>query len=579
MTPGNDYARAVTDFYRARRKADMQNLLAWLTGKDTRLLSYEDVRRKLHATANAAGKQGLQDIPLDAIVGSVGRYTDFNRDFLPQREGIQDRWARVMVQANGPTGLPPIDVYKVGDVYFVLDGNHRVSVARQLGATHIQANVTEIKTDVPLTPDTSPDDLIVKAEYADFLERTNLHKLRPGSDLTLTEPGNYRILLEHIAVHRYFMGIEKGREIPYEEAVAHWYDTVYLPVVEVIRERGILRYFPGRTEADLYIWLAKHRDELRESLGWEMDLETIADDLVDRYAADLAQTLGRATNRILDAVTPDALESGPPIGIWRQEHQAQDKESLFRNILVGISRDDTEWQALRQAILFAQKEEAILRGLHVVPSEKTADTPETAALVDEFRRRCEDAGVQGDIAVEVGSAARKICERARWADLVIGKLTYPPADQPLARLSSGFRIMVRRCSRPILAIPGKATAIQRALLAYNGSPKSDEALFIASYMAAKWEIPLTVLTIEREGMYAGKVQERAREYLSAAGVEAEYLLKIGDVVTITLRTAHTRGCNFILIGGYRASPLVEVVKGSFVDAMLRETDLPTLICR
>jgi nucleotide-binding universal stress UspA family protein len=62
-------------------------------------------------------------------------------------------------------------------------------------------------------------------------------------------------------------------------------------------------------------------------------------------------------------------------------------------------------------------------------------------------------------------------------------------------------------------------------------------------------------------------------------VEAEYLLKIGDVVTITLRTAHTHGCNFILIGGYRASPLVEVVKGSFVDAMLRETDLPTLICR
>ena len=579
MTDEESYARAMLDFRHARRKADMQNLLAWLTGKDTRLLSYEDVRRKLHANVNAANKQGLRDIPLDAIIGSVGRYADFNRDFLPQREGIQDRWARVMAKAAGPTGLPPIDVYKIGDAYFVLDGNHRVSVARQLGATHIQANVTEIKTDVPLTPDTSPDDLILKAEYADFLEKTHIHQLRPGSDLTLTVPGGYRILLEHIAVHRYFMGQEAGHEIPYEQAVTSWYDNVYLPVVNVIRERGILRHFPGRTEADLYIWMAKHRDQLRESLGWEMDLETTADDLVERYAAGLAQTLGRVTSRVLDAVTPDGLESGPSPGLWRLDHQAKAEKTLFRNILVGVSRADRDWQALHQAILLAKKENAILRGLHVVPSEDLLEAPETAALVAEFRQRCEEAGVRGDIAVEVGSAARRICERARWADLVIGKLTYPPADQPLARLGSGFRIMVRRCSRPILAVPGKATPIERALLAYNGSPKSEEALFIASYMAAKWGVPLTVLTIEREGLRAEKVQERAREYLTAAGVDAEYLIKIGDVVTITIRTAHTHNCNFILIGGYRASPLVEVVQGSFVDAMLRETDLPTLICR
>jgi len=573
------YARAILDFNNARREADLQNFLAWLTGKNTRLLSYEEVRQKLRASANTGSPQILQDIPLDAIVGSVGRYTDFNRDFLPQREGIQDRWARVMVQAVGQTGLPPIDVYKIGDAYFVLDGNHRVSVARQLGNTYIQARVTEVKTDVPITPDLHPDELIIKAEYAEFLEKTQLHKLRPDSDLILTAPGRYRVLLEHIAVHQYLMGIDEDREIPYAEAVAHWYDTVYLPVVEMLRERNILRHFPGRTEGDLYIWLAKHRDKLRASLGWEMDMETTADNLVERYASGLSQTIERATARILDAVTPDGLDAGPPTGAWRQQHQMTESQTLFRNILVGISRDDTDWQALQQAILYTQKENAILRGLHVVPTQEMLDAPETAALVETFQQRCAEAGVHGDIAIEVGSAAQRICDRARWADLIIGKLTYPPADQPLARLSSGFRIMVRRCSRPILAVPGNATPVKRALLAYNGSPKSEEALFIASYMASKWQLPLTVLTIKREDMHAEEVQARAQAYLSAAGAAAEYYIESGEVVPTVLEAAHARGCDFILIGGYRATPLVEIIKGSFVDEMLRETDLPTLICR
>src|SRR5690606_41196661 len=112
------------------------------------------------------------------------------------------------------------------------DGNHRVSVARSMGATHIQAYVTEVRTRVPLTPDIKPDDLIIKAEYADFLEKTRLDELRPEANLQVTVPGKYEILLEHIAVHRYFMGIDFDREIPYKEAVAHWYDEVYMPLVD-----------------------------------------------------------------------------------------------------------------------------------------------------------------------------------------------------------------------------------------------------------------------------------------------------------------------------------------------------------
>ena len=146
------------------------------------------------------------------------RYTDFTRTFLPREDFDKDRWARVMQEATGPTGLPPIEVYQIGDVYFVIDGNHRVSVVRQMGATHIQAYVTEVETRVPLSPDIQPDELILKAEYTNFLEVTRLDELRPGADLNMTVPGRYGTLLEHIEIHRYFMGLELQREISHEEA-------------------------------------------------------------------------------------------------------------------------------------------------------------------------------------------------------------------------------------------------------------------------------------------------------------------------------------------------------------------------
>jgi nucleotide-binding universal stress UspA family protein len=573
------FSKAVFDFQNARRKADMQNLLALLTGQSSELLSYEEVRQKLRAIESS--RRELQDIPIDAIVGSVGRYSDFNRNFLPRHESDKERWARVMVKATGLKGLPPIEVYQIGEAYFVLDGNHRISVAKELGATQIQAYVTEVKTKIPVTPDLRPDDLIIKAEHVDFLDKTNLNILRPGSDLTLTAPGRYPVFLEHIAVHQYFMGIDEKRNISYEEAVAHWYDTVYLPVVEIIRERGILRYFPNRTEADMYIWLAKHREDLQNNLGWELDTENVVEDWIAQYTTGLLETISRVTGRILEAVTPDGLESGPPTGHWREQQviQRDEDDHLFRNILVGISKDDFEWQALNQAIPIAQKEQAVLRGLHVVPDDDLVNDPATESLIHEFEQRCAEAGIEGDIAIEVGSAARKICERAQWADLVIGKLTHPPADQLLARLSSGFRIMVRRCSRPILAVPTTASPIQKGLLAYNGSPKADEALFIAAYFSCRWDLPLTVLTLDQNGINAEAVQAKAKEYLSDTNAPVDFIIKESEIVENILQTAEEQHCDLILIGGYKAIPVVEIVKGSVVDEILRETPISTLICR
>lgn len=254
-----------------------QEVWGFMTGRSIDLLRFEEVKNRLRLRDERY--IGLQEIELDKIVGSVGRYKDFTRTFLPRTNAIRSRWQRLDAMARGPSGFPPIEVYKVGSVYFVIDGNHRVSVARQLGAKTIEAYVTELPTAVPIDVNTKPDDLLIKEGYADFLRKTRLNIIRPGSQVILTEPARYRQIEEHIDVHRYFMGLEQKRDVTYDEAVASWYDNVYMPLIDLIRKYEVLDYFPGRTEADLYAWLIKHQEALRLNLGgdWLTPEETVED--------------------------------------------------------------------------------------------------------------------------------------------------------------------------------------------------------------------------------------------------------------------------------------------------------------
>jgi len=270
-------AQASRHFSKARMQAFWQEVWALLTGKSIDLLRFEEVKQRLRLTDERY--LGLREIPLDKIVGSVGRYRDFTRTFLPRTNAVRSRWQRLDALARGPEGFPPIEVYKVGEVYFVIDGNHRVSVARQLGAKTIEAYVTELRTPVPIDENTTEKDLIQKEAYAEFLRRTRLDVLRPEAQIILTEPDRYNQLLEHISVHRYFMGIDQQREVSWEEAVASWYDNVYMPLVKLIREYEVLEYFPGRTEADLYAWLIKHQEAMRLYHGGDYmtPQETVAD--------------------------------------------------------------------------------------------------------------------------------------------------------------------------------------------------------------------------------------------------------------------------------------------------------------
>jgi nucleotide-binding universal stress UspA family protein len=554
--------------------------MALLTGKRANLLSFEEVRRMLHARSLAP--RGLQDIPLKAIVGSVGRYADFTRTFLPKQSDDQSRWVNVFKATSeiSTSGLPPVEVYQIGSAYFVKDGNHRVSVARQMGVEYVQAYVTEVKTTVPLTPDMDFEAILVKAHYTEFLEKTRIKDLRPDADLCVTLPGQYERLLEHVEVHRYFMGIEQEREIPYEEAAAHWYDTVYMPIIAVIRERGLLRDFPDRTEADLYLWIMEHRAELEESLGWQVDAEQAADHLASEYSTRAERVASRVGDRLLSAVTPEGLESGPPPGAWRKQRtQPGEEPPLFDDILVPLSGEEYGWQALEQAIIFAKCEGAYLRGLHVVPDPAQKESHAALAVQDRFNRRCQETGVSGTLVIEAGNINRMICDRSRWVDLAVVKLEHPPEPQPIARLSSGFRTLIHRCPRPVLAVPRKARPLDSALLAYDGGAKSKEGLFVAAYLTEHWHIPLTVLTVMESDREMSETLFEAEAYLRDKGLRATYLDRSGPVAKTILETAESQNSDLIIMGGYGFNPVLEVVLGSAVNQVLRESRRPVLICR
>ena len=280
---GPDATQATTlrIFNEARRRAFVQDLLAEVGGRPDSLLSFEEVRRQLRL-GEPSQAPVTKEVPLEKIVGSVGRYHDFNRAFLPRAQVDPRRWIRI-ARLQRQVRLPPIDLFQVGEVYFVRDGHHRVSVARTLKYHTIRAHVVEIPLRVPLDRSTSPDDLIQKAGYTDFLEKTSLDRTCPDQRVELTVPGGYGSLVQHIEVHQFYMGLRSRRYPTLAEAASNWYQSVYLPVVERIQASGVLANFPGRTEADLYLWISENRARLQMRYGDETRVGEAVQDFSDEH--------------------------------------------------------------------------------------------------------------------------------------------------------------------------------------------------------------------------------------------------------------------------------------------------------
>lgn len=274
--------RAREDFDAARYRAFRRAVRAALTRRPSRLISLD---RVLEAAGwEGQADRGIQEIQLDRVVGSAGpaKTRDFDPAFLPVSRRLRDRWARVYTAMVDGGEVPPIDVYQVGENYYVIDGHHRVSVARSLGRDSIAARVTEVRTRAPLGPGVDASELLRAAEYASFLETTQLDRLRPDARLECSRLGRYDEILKHIIGHRYFLGLE-GREVTLPEAAASWYDTVYLPIAELIREHRVLEQLPGWTEADLYVEITRRWLELSEA-GEEAGPHQAVHSLLDEEA-------------------------------------------------------------------------------------------------------------------------------------------------------------------------------------------------------------------------------------------------------------------------------------------------------
>jgi hypothetical protein len=257
--------RVRSDFGRARFKSFLHHVWGVISGKPTNLLSYDEIKEKLHIGGPIY--RGVKTVEMKQIVGSLNRYHDFDRAFLPKQDDLAPRWQSINRAFYSDVNLPPVVLYKVGEVYFVVDGHHRVSVAREQGQEFIEAEVRECYTRVNITPDIKTEDLEILHDKVHFLERTSLDQLRPKSNIKLTIPDGFDRMLEHIAVHRYFMGLDLKRDITEEEAIMHWYDKVYMPIVKVIRKSKVLGEFPDKTEGDLYLWILDHQHYLAAQEG------------------------------------------------------------------------------------------------------------------------------------------------------------------------------------------------------------------------------------------------------------------------------------------------------------------------
>lgn len=571
----SNLSNALEEFREARRKAAVELIMETLARKPSQLISFDEVVE--HLKEKEGQPRGLQKIPLDAIVGSVGRNKDFTRKFLPKKDGNQARWVAIRRKFTSVESMKPIEVYQIGEVYFVLDGNHRVSVARQNGETAIQAYVTEIETQLPLSPEDDPQDIILKAQQLKFIEKTKLDQLRPTVDFSVTTPGQFRKLSELIAIHHYFLELEAKQAVPYEHAVTDWVDSVFLPSIRVIRSQGLLRDFPDRTPTDLFLWLIQEQQTLARELGWDIDVSYVAEDISHRRSKRAVIFIQRTTDKLLNKLRPKQLNPGPLAGQWRKSlKNIRNTEHLFRAILVAIPEAAGEWQAVQQAILFAKRENSVLRGIHILAKNEDKNGESVQALQTRFESLCNLNGVKNELIIQQGTVAELIRKYSKWNDLIILPLNHPPQNKPADRLKSGFRNLIHSSPRPLLAVPS-ASNLKHALLAFDNSPRAWEALYIAAYFVEHWDIKLSILIAGREESSA--FIKELENYLSDRQLQPNILVVEGAPGELIMQTAEREACDFIMMGGYSYSPLLEVVLGSTVDEVLRSAKRPVFISK
>mgnify|MGYP000670669736 FL=1 len=271
---------AESDFARARNKALFNEIQHLLTPEEAAMISLKAVRKVIKTQSETY--IGMKVIPINKIVGSEGRYRDFDNQFFPKRSIIKERWEHVDEAVIKDIVLPPIKVYELGGLYFVRDGNHRVSVAKSKGVEFIDAEVVSLQTEIKLSPARTLNGMmkqIISYEKRNFYFETNFGDITDYWVLDFSTAGQYDVIYNHILTHKYFINQNQTEEIPMEDAILSWFNNVYLPVVTTIQKYKIMKYFRKNTVSDLYVWIITFYDELKKKFGDGLPLDQIVNDI------------------------------------------------------------------------------------------------------------------------------------------------------------------------------------------------------------------------------------------------------------------------------------------------------------
>ena len=291
--------QARDDFNRARKKQIFSKIFSILKNESDDLLSLSDVKKIIKPKSEHY--KGMKTVPVSLIVGSEGRYRDFNKTFLPKHQNLEGRWKRVDVAHYMDVNLPPVTLYEIGGVYFVRDGNHRISVALIKGVDFIDAEVTSLTSEIPLHPEMSRDDLkkaVIEFENNIFSRDINLKQVIPDAEIDFTAIGRYDEIKKHINSHKYYLNRDNDEEISLREALLSWYINIYIKIVKIIQDENVLARFPDRTVSDLYVWIVKHWDNLKRKYGSRFPVEKAVKDYSRKYGRNLFQRITDVFKRI-----------------------------------------------------------------------------------------------------------------------------------------------------------------------------------------------------------------------------------------------------------------------------------------
>lgn len=284
-----EQAQTEEDFAKARNKAFFNEIQHLLSPEEASLISLNDVKQLIRPINETY--LGMKVIPIDKIIGSEGRYKDFDNNFFPKSSHLRNRWEHVDEAAIKSITLPPIKVYEIDGLYFVRDGNHRVSVAKARGTEFIDAEVVTLQSEIKLKKPNNMNDIvkqIINYEKRLFYAETSFGDITDFWCLDFSRAGRYDVIYNHILTHKYFLNQRQEEEVSMEDAILSWFTKVYVPIISTIQKKKILKKFPKRTYSDLYVWIVRYWDDLKHKFGNnEIPIDLAVEDFTKKYKIPL----------------------------------------------------------------------------------------------------------------------------------------------------------------------------------------------------------------------------------------------------------------------------------------------------